>query len=321
MKRMNRFCYRAAGGLAASAIAAPAFGQSLLDACAHTNVPPTSYAVSSLTPLPPFALAQDSRPAQEKPAPDPARNAPAPQREEEPQSEFHYREISDFYNIREAYSNVEQGEWEFETSFEWETTSKEKDQYGPGFSLKYGFTDTFHIELEVLPLILGQGGDQGNGDIALILFKEWWKENDVIPAFGTWIEGRFPTGDGSSGVDGSLHFNFTKQLLPDFRGHLEGFIETANGAPGGDDENRRDFQWGVGPGFDYSFSPDTIVALNYLNRSSDEFGHHNENILELGLAQRVASNQHLKLAFDIGVDGQDSTPNLGAKLLWSIEWK
>ncbi len=120
----------------------------------------------------------------------------------------------------------------------------------------------------------------------MILFKEWWKENDVIPAFGTWIESRFPTGDGSSGVDGSLHFNFTKQLLPDFRGHFEGFIETANGAPGGDDENRHLQR--VGPGFDYSFSPDTIVALNYLNRSSDEFGHHNENILELGLAQRVA---------------------------------
>ncbi len=27
-----------------------------------------------------------------------------------------------------------------------------------GLSLKYGFTDTFHIELEVLLLILGQGG-------------------------------------------------------------------------------------------------------------------------------------------------------------------
>lgn len=236
-------------------------------------------------------------------------------------SQFHYREISDFFNIREAYANVEAGEWEFETELEWETQSGHRDSYGPAFSLKYGITDTFFAEIEVLPIELGDGGGHGAGDLAIILFNEFWKEQDWVPGFGAWIEGRFPTGDSSSGVDGELHFNLTKQVATNCRAHFEGFIMTANGARGEDDYERRDFQWGMGPGFDYSLSNDTIFNVNYLNRVSDEVGDHNENIVEFGLAQRIAHNQHLKFAVDVGVDGQESTPNLGAKILWSIEWK
>lgn len=268
--------------------------------------------------LPPNAPAsQKSETKDAQPKKKPETKAP----HEEHASPYHYREISDFFNIREAYSNSEEGEWEFETSFEWETHSDEDDDFGPVFSLKYGITDTFHIELEVERINLGDGGNQGNGDLALILFKEWWKEADILPAFATWAEMRIPSGDGSSGVDGELHFNLTKELFPNFRGHFEGFVETANGARGGEEEDeRRAFQWGVGPGFDYSFSEDTIATVNYLLRSSEEYGHHNQNILEFGMAQRIAENQHLKLAVDVGLDGAEETPNFGAKLLWSIEW-
>lgn len=265
-----------------------------------------------------FSLAQDAPTTQKAPPKEPRASATA---SEHGDSLFHYREISDFFNIREAYSNVTKGEWEFETTFAWETTSGSSDSYGPVFSLKYGITDTFHAEIEVEQIKLGDGGNQGNGELALILFKEWWKEAEVLPAFATWGEMRIPSGEGSSGVDGELHFNVTKTLLPNFRGHFEGFIETANGARGGEDEDlRRAFQWGAGPGFDYSFSDDTIAAVNYLMRSSEEYGHHNQNILQFGLAQRIAQNQHLKFAVDVGLDGADETPNLGAKILWSIEW-
>jgi hypothetical protein len=283
-------------------------------------------ALATLVACPAFAQ-QGTATTQKAPKPEPAPKEPARTKPEPVKatkeigaSEFHYREISDFYNIREAYSNVERGEWEFETSLEWETKSGDGDDYGPAFSLKYGITDTFHVELEVLPLVLGKGGDEGNGDLALIVFKEWWKEAEVMPAFGTWIEGRFPTGDGSSGVDGELHFNLTKTLLPHFRGHLEGYIRTANGNRGANDEDRRDFQWGTGPGFDYSFSDDTIATINYRIQASDVYGNHDENVIELGMAQRLTHNQWLKFAVDVGVDGQESTPNFGAKLLWSYSW-
>ncbi|MCC6359297.1 MAG: hypothetical protein IT450_11190 [Phycisphaerales bacterium] len=314
---------------AVALLASPSLGQNAPSGSGRLNS--SSDARTFAFAASPFTLTQ-SAPATQKSAAKSSESAttqkseqkkpPAKEVEgEHDKSPFHYREISDFYNIREAYSNVEKGEWEFETSFEWETSSSSKDTYGPLLSLKYGITDTFHVELEVEQIVLGQGGDQGNGDLTLLVFKEWWKEAEVLPAFGMWGEMRIPSGQGSSGVDGQLHFTFTKQVCPKARMHFEGFIETANGARGGEEEElRRAFQWGAGPGFDYSFSDDTIATVNYLMRSSEEYGHHNQNILEFGMAQRIAQNQHVKLALDVGLDGAEETPNLGAKILWSIEW-
>lgn len=309
----------------------PACAAALFAAGAAAQTAPSNGSSDPLFPYSPsLAMAQTSNGAKpQPPAAQPAKPQPAqPARAAETrvvketsgESPFHYREISDFFNVREAYSNVDANEWEFEVEAEWATRSGESDEYGPAFSLKYGITNTLHAAIEVLPIRLGEGGDQGNGDIALIVFNEFWKETDWIPAFGAWLEGRFPTGEGSSGVDAEAHFNVTKQLAKNCRAHFEGFIMTANGSRGGDDDDRRDFQWGAGPGFDYSLSDDTIFAVNYLNRVSDEYGDHNSNVVEFGLAQRVAPNQHIKLAVDVGVDGQESTENLAAKLQWSIEW-
>jgi len=261
-----------------------------------------------------------AKPAAPAPVAQPAAKAHPPAPAADVESEFHYREISGFFNIREAYANVGKGEWEFETWVEWETQSGQRDTYGPAASLKYGITDTFYAEIELLPLTLGQGGDQGNGDIALQLFKELWKEGDVVPAMGLWGEMRIPSGQGSSGVDVELAGALTKTVAPNLRMHFNGFIMSANGSRGGDDDERRPFQWGAGPGVDYSFSDDTIATVNYLNRCNEDEGEPNENVIEFGLAQRLAPNQHLKLAVEVGADGHESTPNLGAKVLWSIEW-
>ena len=75
-----------------------------------------------------FARAQDAPTTQEADR--------TPREAERSTSEFHYREISDFFDIREAYANVVKGEWEFETTFEWETESDgSDDDIGPIFSL------------------------------------------------------------------------------------------------------------------------------------------------------------------------------------------
>lgn len=232
-----------------------------------------------------------------------------------------YREVSSFYNIREANANLEKGEWEFETTFEWSTTSHEHDEVIFEPSIKYGFTNNFWVELNV-PLKLGEGGEQGNGDLGLELFYQFLHESESMPAMATWAAMRIPSGEGSSGVDASFHLVATKHVATKCRAHIEGFVETANGYRGGDeDEDRRNFQWGVGPGFDYQVDDKTIAIVNYLNRSSEEFGHHNQNILELGVAREIAEGQHIKAALDIGLDGADETPNLAVKLQWSIEWK
>jgi hypothetical protein len=236
--------------------------------------------------------------------------------------EFGYREISSFFNIREAYSNVEKGEWELELESGWETGNGGDDDVSFGASLKYGFDDATYLELEVIPINLGDGGDQGAGELELTLFHQWTSESDAPVAFATWASMRIPSGDGSEGVDGTLSGAITKSLGGNWRAHLNGYVMTANGAMGdGDDENRRDFQWGIGPGLDYQFDDCTIGTINYINRSADQNGESNDGILEVGFVRKIAENQHLKFAVDVDVHGgNDDIANVGAKLQWTIEW-
>lgn len=236
--------------------------------------------------------------------------------------EYGYLEVSSFFNIREANANVEQGEWEFEVPSGWSTGGGGDDDFDVAASLKYGITNDLFVELGVLPINIGDGGDQGNGDIFVELFQQLLHENGSwLPAAALWAEMRLPTGDGSSKVDGEFHLNLTKTIVPDFRAHVEGFVETANGGRGNESEDREHFQWGAGPGFDYQIDEKTIALLNYLYHSREEEGGKGSNVIEIGVARELVEGQHLKLAADIGVDGRDSTPNFGAKVQWSIEWK
>ncbi len=80
------------------------------------------------------------------------------------ESTHDYREISDFFNIREANANVVRGEWEVELTTEWTTGGGEgDDDFALSPNIKYGITDDMWAEIEVLPLNLGDGGDQGEG--------------------------------------------------------------------------------------------------------------------------------------------------------------
>ena len=238
-----------------------------------------------------------------------------------------YRGVSKFFNVREAYSNVTAGEWELELTFEWETSSGEDDEFEMEQSIKYGLTDRFHIEFEVAQPNLGDGGGSGAGDTGLVLFYNWNDEGEVVPAIGTYVQGRFPTGDGSEGVDVTLGTSLTKCVAGDLRCHLFGFVMSANGEVGDpreEDYDRRDFQWGVGVGLDYQLSEQTLVGLSYLNRSHDEYGNPNQNLLEVLCVQEIGefwgAEHEIKTAVDVGLDGHESTPNFAAKIQWAIEW-
>lgn len=239
-------------------------------------------------------------------------------------AEHGYRGISSFFNIREAYSNVGRGEWEFEAKGGWFTFSNgETDEVELEQSIKYGITDDLHVELEVSEP-LGEGGE-GVGELTLKVFNTFWHETDWLPAFGGLAEMRIPTGYESTGVDGTFSGVLTKSLTDRLRVHFQGYVATVNGAQGGEDEDLRHFQWGVGPGLDYQCADGLVGVLNYLHKSSEHEGEHNNNILEVGLVKRLPAihncEQELKLAADIGLDGQRETPNLGGKLQWSVEWK
>lgn len=270
----------------------------------------------------PMSLSEQSDSASQ-PSTDASRVKPRKRLDQEGQEE--YREVSDFFNVREANSQVIQGEWEIEFESFWFTRSHERDEITLVQTLKYGFTNDFFLELEVLEPNLGDGGGNGAGSLELIAFDTLVREQDAIPAVAAFIDLRLPTGDGSSGVDAALHGVLTKSLTEKLRVNLQAFVETANGNPSNEDIDRRNFQWGFGPGVDYLFDDKTLGLVNYTNRSSNEYGHHNTNIMELGVVRQIywkgTVHQHVKFAIDVGLDGQEETPNLGAKFQWSLDWK
>jgi hypothetical protein len=235
-----------------------------------------------------------------------------------------YRGVSSFFNIREANANVDAGQWELELNFGWSTSSGESDEFEMSQSLKYGITDQVYFEVEVEEPDIGNGGGSGAGDINLELFWQLVEENGDAPAFALSLKGRFPTGDGSSGIDGRLNGIITKSLTDEFRFHFQGYVMSADGSSGDIDYDRENFQWGLGPGFDYLVTDGTLIGLNYLYRNNDNEDEDDQHIVELGLVQELGESggvEHtLKLAVDAGVDGRDSTPNFGAKIQWGIEW-
>lgn len=263
-----------------------------------------------------LTLAQAETKKDEKPA---AKTAAEPKKAAAASAD-EYREISDFFNVREANATVRKGEWEFEVEGGWFTHGNgEDDEFGLAQTLKYGITDKMFVELEVAEDTLGDGGESGAGEIYLTWFNQCLAENGGMPALAHYVTLRLPTGAGSEGVDASFHAVLTKTITDRIRGHLEGYVTTANGGPG-DDDDRKHFLWGIGPGVDYKVSDATILTANYVNRASEADGGHNQNILEFGVAHEIAPKQHVKLATDIGLDGAAETPNLGAKFQWSIEW-
>ena len=242
-----------------------------------------------------------------------------------------YKEVSDFFNIREANASLKCGEWEFEMTTLWSTyysSAHHDDNIGLEPSIKYGITDELFVELEVLPINLGDGEKgTGNGDLAFQLFWQFLKEQDWVPAMAIWAETRLPTGVGSEKMDAELHLNITHHICDHFRAHLEGFLETANGwagdpdvDPSGEEDDRRHFQWGVGPGFDYQLNPCNMLILNWLNKSNDLYGLPNNNIVELGWVYEINDNQHLKAAVDAETHERTEDEHWTAKLQWSIEW-
>ena len=230
-------------------------------------------------------------------------------------------DVDDFFNVRQADSDVDAGEWELEFGTRWFTgnTGGDDDFFLTG-EVAYGLTEDAFVELRLLPVNIGDGGDLANGDIEIELFNRFVHETDSVPSIALSLEGRFPTGDGSSGVDGELGLHLTKTVAPKTRMHFQGTVETANGGRTEEEEEEgRHFQWSAGVGFDYEVSEDLLCVVNYVNQASEEFGGRNEQFLELGANYKIAPGQGLKVAVDAGLTGVGDEPNFGVKIQYEIE--
>ncbi|TWT44138.1 hypothetical protein RAS1_05460 [Phycisphaerae bacterium RAS1] len=235
---------------------------------------------------------------------------------------YTYRGVDTLFSIREANPDIGQGEWQFNFIGGWQTASNgDDDNLLMSQSIAYGFTDDVFVQLEVIQPRLGDGGESGAGDMNLNVFWRAIQEQESLPAFMTYGTLRIPSGDGSSGVDGTLNGVLTK-TFDKFRVHFQGFIRTANGDIGAERYDRDHFQWGVGPGFDYQVTEDFLVVLNYLNGNADRRGERNVNLIQTGAIWTIAKSESmrhvLKLVGDIGCNGTGDTPNLGARFMYSL---
>ncbi len=242
---------------------------------------------------------------------------------------YAHRGACTFFNVCEAYSPYQKGAWEFGVNALYSTLRAEKhDSFGLQQYIDYGITDDMYVEL-LVDEPMGYSGE-GVGELRLLLFNTFWREREILPAFGGWTQLRIPTGYGSSNVDGVFTGMLTKTLCSKFRAHFQGQVTTASGAQGQNDVvDRRPFQWSVGPGFDYQFSENFLVLLNYLQKSSDYHGSstasgHNNNIMEAGFVyafpKKGRFQHYIRTAFDWTLDGQVTTPNFAAKLEWAVDW-
>ena len=256
-----------------------------------------------------------------------------------------YLGVDDFFRIREANPNVKSCQWQFELNSAWSTFRSgagRDDDWTVGASLKYGITDDVFAEFEVLPVNFGDGsdfsarsnrfrfgrrrnvtGDDGNGESNLKLFWRFLREQDIMPAMAVWSELRLPTGEGSSKMDWNIRLNATKTIWDRFRAHMAGWLETDNGARGGFDNrffgDRRNFQWGMGAGVDYSLDEQNVLVLNYENRSSEYDGNSNTNSFEAGWVHHLSPSQQLMVGtvYD-DTRGFQEGPRWTAKVQWSV---
>lgn len=261
-----------------------------------------------------------------------------------------YRGVDDIFLIREANPNVSQGQWQFELAVGWDIWKSgdgNDDNITLTPSIKYGITDDFNIELEVLPINFGDGSriegvedfnnntglfeddddaKDGLGELNFKMFWRLWEEQGLAPAFAMWSEIRIPSGENSEKFDGTLHFNFTKTMWDGVRGHLAGFIKTANGSKGDYNQNnigdRRDFQWGVGTGMDFALDDQNLLVVNYLNHSSQYDGNSTTNSVELGWVHHLSDTQQLQIAtrYNDTNGGFEEGPRWSTNIQWSVAW-
>jgi len=230
------------------------------------------------------------------------------------------RQSIDAFNSLEDGQPGGPGEWELQLDFGWETTSDEPDPATIKTELKYTpdgseFLRNMKLLLD-LPFELGNGDIDGNADIGFGWQQRWVTENDRMPTLATLAEIRIPSGDDSSGVDGTLTGIMAKDLGPGTF-YINAFAKTVNG---NNIENRRDFQWGFRTGYKWRLDQDISFIADYLLESSEERGHRDINAFELSGQYRVNENLTIGPGILIGLDDNDETPNFGAgvRVTWTF---
>jgi hypothetical protein len=222
----------------------------------------------------------------------------------------------------------------------WQTSSHESDPFLMLMEIEYSpcvkdnwLLSNAKFGIDV-PVEMGNGGVDGNGDVHLI-----WKQRLVEEEEGNWWptvsienEVRLPTGDDSSGVDGTMEGTIAKNVGPG-TAVFNAFITSANGHNNlekaswfdewcyGTDDELRHLQWGFRVGYKWRINECFSLVTDYINQSSELLGESNQNIGEVAAEWRINDHFTVGPGIMIGLDGKDSTPNFGAGLLLHYSWE
>jgi len=217
----------------------------------------------------------------------------------------------------DSFTSLEDGQpsapglMELQLDFGWSTISDESDSGLLDTQLKYtpdGSDFLRNMKLSVtVPLELGNARIDGNGDSEFAWQQRWVAEHDDTPTFATILSMRAPTGDRSSGFDGTFVGIVAKDWGPGTF-FFNGWVKSANG---NNIENRRDFQWGGRFAYLWHFAEDAALTIDYVNQTSEVHGESNINLLELGAQFEINDRLTVGPGVFVSLDGKDSTPNFG----------
>jgi hypothetical protein len=163
--------------------------------------------------------------------------------------------------------------------------------------------------------IPGDEGEVGNFDTYAGLLWRFVDGDTMDWAFqGT---ARIPTGDQSNGIDGEFRLIVTNEYESGLRSHFNLFAYTSNTT---NIDNNRHLQCGAVVGLDGPLgdSGDLRWVLDYMNRTSTEYGHGNTNLLDVGWQWQMADNSKLGMSAQVGLDhSDDEAPNFGATITYA----
>ena len=287
----------------------------------------------------PLSLAQAGGTTDKQPTGSMDKKAEAPMEKAPAVTEaYGFRGVSDFFNVREANPQQPACIWAVEFTGFWQTYSGSKHHdddvlLQPG--IRYGISDDVYAEINVRPINFFDGesidgvdpkAKSGNGDLGLIGFWRFMRETDSMPAMALSTLVRVPTGYGSNKIDATFNLHATKTLGGGFRVNARGYVQTANGARGDFDRedigDRRDFQWGIGPGVDYQLDDNNLFAVNYLNTASEYYGYHNSGIVEAGWVHTLSADQAIKVAVDAETHSERANgPHWVGKVQYTINFQ
>jgi len=205
-------------------------------------------------------------------------------------------------------------------------------------ALYWGFAEDWELWIRNQAW-LGDAGNRtafqdGNYDTWLGVMWRFADQNGFWPAMALQVEGRFPTGDGSSGMDGEVRLNMTNDYDSGIRSHVNVFAKCVDGNNSEnvelDDDNflevfeefgltpddsleDRDTQYGLVLGLDGPLgdSGNLRWVADYMNRSSYFTGRSNMNVLELGLEWKMSDESKLAIGGRAGLDDEEDTLNFG----------